>query len=1017
MFRAVADNHSTVPIASKTRKHQNCWQEICIGNGVSEHPSDYGASPVRLWITVHPSISQLLSYATDSLSRFKAMRPCLLAIVACSWPLRLIAQDTPTTPPPSAAYLLVIDHSGSMTTKMPSGQSRWQEMQAKATEFIRNVPLESRIWITVFTDKPPETIVPAFNTEADRQALINRIQNGYGNPDGGTALYDALGIAFEEAERLSRQHPGRNISVLAFTDGEDRDSKKWNPANLSRQFNQTVEANPNLFLFYVPIGNEASAVGDVVKSPNAREGAFNHVIAVSLIQSKVALKNPIVEPKQTIELEFAASDAFWEILKGTQLSFRFEPADKQAISVRAASVPFRKGRIPITLEVENAKQLKADQEYSGKLQITFPTFQKYVVQGRDFVQLTFQKGEKVEIYDVRPMDGAVFAAGKPVLFWANTLQGAKVLWEFGDGDSATGAETQHVYNTAGDRMVTVRAEADPRIGPTKRQFRLRIIDLGVSVDPVVGSVVEGKSRTFTATGRGPIERYEWVVDGQTFVGKPREDRQPGTEIAFSFSGPGPHVMSIVGYAEKAVVQAEERSLVVIEKPDVQIVQPQAGQVLNFGVTSRFAAVVHGPVRDVLWTIRTKADPKSPLKQIVRPVEKTDTDSVSKWEFAIPDADAALEIEVVAEGRLPSEIEMKAPTDEILASVEYPALAPTIEIEGAQPISFAQPTQFHLRGIGMYAVTWDFGDGQSDATNNFSPVHVYERTGAFRVGAMVGGRGGRTARAELDLNVVATPPVARPIVWCAGLRIGNEVRIHSTLELKDESEGGIVQRQWFLDGDPLPPNQLTVSLESLGRHVLRLLVKGPAGPNGDAPEDQKEVDFIVRGRLRYEIVGGAIVLAMLTWLLAWHLLTGNTPRKWKLYYAPGGEPSPEDAPRLNLADYWDRWRKHAVVPLRRMFPESPYWQTGDGSREVLTVHQNGAVAFSGEGELVTQLKSGEGTETRVEYAWNDRGCPEVDYRAIFIRLEKLRSDANWHIVVLIVLAVVLVLLVVWSRSFL
>jgi hypothetical protein len=101
----------------------------------------------------------------------------------------------------------------------------------------------------------------------------------------------------------------------------------------------------------------------------------------------------------------------------------------------------------------------------------------------------------------------------------------------------------------------------------------------------------------------------------------------------------------------------------------------------------------------------------------------------------------------------------------------------------------------------------------------------------------------------------------------------------------------------------------------------------------------------------------------------------------------------------------------------MFPESPYWQTGDGSREVLTVHQNGAVAFSGEGELVTQLKSGEGTETRVEYAWNDRGCPEVDYRAIFIRLEKLRSDANWHIVVLIVLAVVLVLLVVWSRSFL
>ena len=967
--------------------------------------------------THRSTISQTLFIVTNTLSQVWFLCLCLLAVASCLWLPRVVGQDPSAAPPPSAAYLLVIDHSGSMTTKMPSGRSRWEEMQAKAIEFIRNVPLESRIWITVFTDKPPETSVPAFNNEGDRQALINRIQSGYGPPDGGTALYDALGTAFEEAERLSRLHSGRNISVLAYTDGEDRDSKKWTPAKLSLKFNQTVEENPNLFLFYVPIGNEASKVGDVVKSPNAREGKFGIPIPVTLVQSKVALKNPIVEPKQTIELEFAASDANWGILKGSQLSFRFEPAGKQPIAIRVASVPFRKGRIPITLEVENAKELKADQEYSGKLQILFPTFPEYAVQCRDFVQLTFQKGEKVEIYDVRPLDGAVFAAGKPVMFWANTLQGAKVLWEFGDGDSATGAETQHVYNTAGERTVIIQAEADPRIGPTKRQFRLRIIDLGVSIDPVVGSVIEGQSRTFTATGRGPIERYEWVVDGQTFVGKPREDRQPGTEIAFSFSKPGPHVMGIVGYAEKAVVQAEERSIAVIEKPDVQIVQPQAGQVLNFGVTNRFAAIVHGPVRDVLWTIRLKADQKTPLKQIVRPVIKTNAGNVSEWEFAIPDSDEALEIEVLAEARLPPEFVMKAPTDEALARVEYPALVPTIEIEGTQPISFPQPAQFHLRGIGMNAVTWDFGDGRSDATNNFSPVHVYERTGPFRVIAMVGGRGGRAARAELDLSVVSKPPVARPVVMFAGQRIGNEVHIHSTIELQDESEGSIVQRQWFLDGAPLPPNQLTASLESLGKHVLRLLVKGPAGPNGDTPEDQKEVDFIVRGRLRYEIVGGAIVLAILTWLLAWHFFTGNAPRKWNLYYANGGEPSPDGAPRLNLAKHWDRWRKHAVVPLRRLFPESPYWQAGDGSREVLTVHQNGAVAFSGQGEFVTQLKSGEGTETRVDYAWNDRGCPETDYRGIFFRLEKLRSDANWHVVALIVLAVVMILLVVWSRSFL
>lgn len=924
------------------------------------------------------------------------------------------AEDV-ATPPESAAYLLVIDHSGSMTKPLPSGKTRWVEMQEKAVEFLRNAPLESRIWIAVFSGEAPQPYLAPFSSEENRAAAISRVQSSYGPPSGGTALYDTLGLAFEEAERLSRQYPNRNISVLAYTDGIDESSKKWNPQSLSLRFGQIVRDNQNLFLFYTRIGNEGLPIDKIIISDRAREGAFKIPLPVSLVQSAIGLKSPLIEPKQTIELEFLASDANWKLLEGTKLSFQFV-ADKQNLSVQVTDAAFRRGRIPITLEVANPKQLQVDQDYGGRLKITYPTLGRYEVQGRDQVQVTFQRGEKVQIYDIRPADGTAFAAGKPVFFWVKTLQGAKVLWDFGDGTSASGMEIQHVYNTPGDRTVTVSAEADPRVGPTRKTLTVKIIDLGVSIDPVTGTPVEGTPLKFTATGRGQMERFEWVIDGQTFAGEKRSDGKSGTEIAYAFRSPARHVLSVVGYAEKAVVQSEERVLTVIEKPDVQIVSPQTGQSLHFGIKSRFTAQVRGPVQNVRWTISRKGDVGKPLAEAARPVVATESSRTSEWEFAFPEADMPFDAEVVAEARLSSEISLKSPSTAVSFRVEYPRLTPKIEIEGTQPLPYGKPVQFYLRGEGIRTVAWNFGDGTNDATNNQSPAHEYHRTGPFHVTADVVGRGGRTATAGFDINITARKPQAHPKVLVAGREIGSEVRVNNTIELRDESDGDIVRREWYYDGKLLSPGQATVPLDDVGEHRLLERVIGPPGPTGETSTDEAELLFRVRSRPRYELLGVAIAVALLMGGIAAYLLTGNHPQNWKLFYSPGTDAFDEFSPRKKIAEYWDRWRKRARIPLRKLFPESAYWGTGEGAREDLTIYGTGAVEFTGVDEMVTQLRSGEGTETLVDYAWFVRKCNEPDYQRIFFRLEKVRNDSVWHLILLVLIGVLLIASVglVWRQ---
>ena len=416
--------------------------------------------------------------------------------LALAWLVCSPAAEDPV--PESAAYLLVIDHSGSMNEKA-GAKTRWEDMQDRASAFLQLLPLGSRLWIAVFEGDPEAAKRRVFTldmkTEAERKALMERLRKGYGPPDGGTALYDSIGMALEEAERLSKQSPGRYIAVLVYTDGKDEGSLRWTPDSLQKRFAGVRFVNKNLMLAFTPIGSDLpppfTGDGVVVGEPKIP-------IAIQVPPGPYTLENPRLKPSQKVPLDFRISPEAQRLLAGQAASIEFVSDGGKALAVRLPGSPYKleAGRVEVQLDVADAENVKADQEYSGILKLKYPVLKEHIVIGNDRVALRFQKEEPPKIYDLRPKDGETFAARKEIFFYADTLQNAKVLWDFGDGDSAQGHTGKHAYNMAGERTVQVKVVSDPRVPPTVKTLKLNIIDVATALDPMTGPVFAGAAYTF-----------------------------------------------------------------------------------------------------------------------------------------------------------------------------------------------------------------------------------------------------------------------------------------------------------------------------------------------------------------------------------------------------------------------------------------------------------------------------------------------------------------------------------------
>ncbi len=149
---------------------------------------------------------------------------------------------------------LVLDRSGSMRQ-----EAKMENAQAGADEFLKLIdPADSFSFLT-FNASPAWVIQGAPLGPALPQ--VSQALHGV-FPDGGTALYDAIALAYDQKLAEVRKDPGKIAAIVVLTDGADTDSA-LSLRELVRKISAGGEAQ-GVRVFTIGYGKEARK--DVLKS-------------------------------------------------------------------------------------------------------------------------------------------------------------------------------------------------------------------------------------------------------------------------------------------------------------------------------------------------------------------------------------------------------------------------------------------------------------------------------------------------------------------------------------------------------------------------------------------------------------------------------------------------------------------------------------------------------------------------------------------------------------------------------
>lgn len=626
----------------------------------------------------------------------------------------LSAQAAPNQEPvDSAAYLLVIDHSGSMRDKDGGSRSRWDRMVERATEFLRNqAPPESLIWVSVF-DAPAsksKIMEKHIGTVEDRESLIQFI-GGVGAPtNGGTALYDSLWDAFERAELLSKEIPGRYISVMVYSDGNDRDSKR-KKAEISARFGRLIDQNTSVWCFFTPLVEDLDP--PLPLGPNVRIGSPKVPVPVQFRPSAIRKTTP-ASGKCSFELELFVPDAADSLFpRGAKVDWQ----GNFGADLVPSTLPLVPGPVRFTLTAKDPSSLDPAKDFEGSLRFTWPDHPDHVLQGPDSLPVRFQAVEPPRIHSVFPESGAVVAVGEEVQFLVETLQGAEVTWDFlGDGTFIRrGSRAAHTFRGVGTYPVEVSVR-DPDSGlVSSRVLRMEAIDVGVGIDPLRGPVWAGVPYTFSCTGRGGVEGYQWIVDGKSFLGM----GDGGRQLVYTFEEAGTVTILVRANHTRTSVKSEPVEVEVGARPSLGIFDPQDGARIVAGQPTRLVAEVSGPVESVTW-ILTDVETGAVVREAEVPVARGSGVSTLEHTF-VEDGPSEIQVSANAALGIPG-------LEDLSAGIELAVDPPARSLAMVRPKSGEvleagdlATFELSLTGPGYSAVEWSasWGEGGPPAVTGRS----------------------------------------------------------------------------------------------------------------------------------------------------------------------------------------------------------------------------------------------------------------------------------------------------------
>lgn len=159
----------------------------------------------------------------------------------------------------------VFDKSGSMAGE-PLVQAR-----RGAQQFIDMLDDRDRLSLVLFDHTVPSKVdAPATLAEV-RAAARSRLDGAFA--DGGTALYDAVHVAFVAASTAASTELGRNHAVVVLTDGKDENSTQTVDA-LTAEVTASGEIESSVRIFTIAYGDAADPAILARIAEAGRGGAF-----------------------------------------------------------------------------------------------------------------------------------------------------------------------------------------------------------------------------------------------------------------------------------------------------------------------------------------------------------------------------------------------------------------------------------------------------------------------------------------------------------------------------------------------------------------------------------------------------------------------------------------------------------------------------------------------------------------------------------------------------------------------
>jgi len=155
----------------------------------------------------------------------------------------------------SADVTIVFDKSGSMRGEP------LKEAKAGAQAFLDGLTDRDSVSLLFFDSHVAQPTPPALLGKS-RAHLKQQVENVFA--DGGTALYDAVSIAYAAALARAQREPGRIHAIVVMTDGKDEHSKMKLEA-LQKKFNPE---NAPVKIFTIAYGSSAdpTVLADIAKA-------------------------------------------------------------------------------------------------------------------------------------------------------------------------------------------------------------------------------------------------------------------------------------------------------------------------------------------------------------------------------------------------------------------------------------------------------------------------------------------------------------------------------------------------------------------------------------------------------------------------------------------------------------------------------------------------------------------------------------------------------------------------------